>query len=400
MSSPKTLSVQTSSNDSNGHDGNNISGNGGSGGSGAPDSASEAARILRQTAAALLASADKLDSLSASVTAPAATITAAATESASPPPVLASLSSDGLMDDMEQLSLGGWHSTTTTRAGSPMPAPAFTHLEPFGCALSPAYRASDGFRLAIALLNYALGELAPSNISSIGSTVGNLSERRWDQALSAESLHAPSRQLNWRRGRLASSGRIVFSAVGKSGHIATKIAATLSSLGCPAIFVHATEMLHGDMGRIVPGQDALVLLSQSGETAEVVAVANEIRSWMGSAMSGNGVGHGEAHERIPAPTVSTTLALATGDALAIALAKQRGVTKDDFARFHPGGALGRALSSNAPTPRLTAVRVSSERSASAMGSPLVRSVSETAPALASTKLKEYLPSFAQNSPSS
>lgn len=157
---------------------------------------------------------------------------------------------------------------------------------------------------------------------------------------------------------LQCSGRVVVSGIGKSGHIARKIAATLASTGTPALFVHAAEALHGDLGMITE-HDALIAISNSGEAAEFLAIIPIIRR-MGAkliAITGNAQSslakladiHLDAHvdkEACPlnlAPTASTTATLALGDALAVALLDARGFREEDFARSHPGGALGRRL---------------------------------------------------------
>ncbi|HVL77229.1 MAG TPA: KpsF/GutQ family sugar-phosphate isomerase [Noviherbaspirillum sp.] len=157
---------------------------------------------------------------------------------------------------------------------------------------------------------------------------------------------------------LQCSGRVVVSGIGKSGHIARKIAATLASTGTPALFVHAAEALHGDLGMITEN-DALIAISNSGEAAEFLAIIPILRR-MGAkliAITGNEDSRlarlADIHlnarvtkEACPlnlAPTASTTAALALGDALAVALLDARGFREEDFARSHPGGALGRRL---------------------------------------------------------
>lgn len=157
---------------------------------------------------------------------------------------------------------------------------------------------------------------------------------------------------------LACQGRVVVTGMGKSGHIANKIAATLASTGTPAFFVHPGEASHGDLGMITPG-DVVLALSNSGETNEVTALLPLLKR-MGTpliSMTGR-VGstlarHADAHldagverEACPldlAPTSSTTAALALGDALAVALLEARGFTAEQFALSHPGGSLGRRL---------------------------------------------------------
>ncbi len=153
-------------------------------------------------------------------------------------------------------------------------------------------------------------------------------------------------------------GRVVLSGMGKSGHIAHKIAATLASTGTPAFFVHPGEASHGDMGMIL-ADDVLLAISNSGETDELLTILPMLKR-KGIAlivMSGNeGSSLGRiadvhidvsvSEEACPlglAPTASTTAALAMGDALAIALLEARGFTADDFARSHPAGSLGRRL---------------------------------------------------------
>jgi len=157
-------------------------------------------------------------------------------------------------------------------------------------------------------------------------------------------------------GRL--EGRIVCTGVGKSGHVARKIAATLASTGQPALFIHATEASHGDLGMIGPA-DAILALSKSGETrelADVVAYAKRfgIPLLAITEAADSALGRAadillalpkapEAAQAVDAPTTSTTLQIALGDALAVALLEQRGFTRTDFGVFHPGGKLGAAL---------------------------------------------------------
>ena len=157
---------------------------------------------------------------------------------------------------------------------------------------------------------------------------------------------------------LAARGRVVVSGVGKSGHIGRKLAATFASTGTPAVFVHAAEAAHGDLGMITPA-DVVVALSYSGETAELLTVVPILKR-EGTpliAISGHATSslarHADVHldvhvekEACPlnlAPTSSTTAMLALGDALAIACLDARGFGAADFARSHPGGALGRRL---------------------------------------------------------
>jgi len=153
-------------------------------------------------------------------------------------------------------------------------------------------------------------------------------------------------------------GRVTVSGIGKSGHIARKIASTMSSTGTPAYFVHPAEASHGDLG-MVTRDDVFVALSNSGETAELLAIVPLIKrqgarliAFTGNAESS--LAHqadvhlyaGAEKEACPlnlAPTASTTAALALGDALAVALMQAKGFSRDEFARSHPGGALGRKL---------------------------------------------------------
>jgi arabinose-5-phosphate isomerase len=157
---------------------------------------------------------------------------------------------------------------------------------------------------------------------------------------------------------LAAGGRVIVTGMGKSGHIGGKIAATLASTGTPAFFMHAAEASHGDIGMITR-DDVLLALSNSGETAEVllliphcsrlgvpvIAITGNAKSTLARAASVH-LDVSVAEEACPlnlAPTASTTATLAIGDALAVALLEARGFTPQDFARSHPGGALGRKL---------------------------------------------------------
>ena len=157
---------------------------------------------------------------------------------------------------------------------------------------------------------------------------------------------------------LACRGRVIVTGMGKSGHIAGKIAATLASTGTPSFFMHAAEASHGDIGMITR-EDALLAISNSGETAEVllliphvsrlgvplIGVTGNPKSSLARAASVH-LDVSVAEEACPlnlAPTASTTVTLALGDALAVALLEARGFTSQDFARSHPGGALGRKL---------------------------------------------------------
>lgn len=157
---------------------------------------------------------------------------------------------------------------------------------------------------------------------------------------------------------LACRGRVVVSGMGKSGHVGSKIAATLASTGTPAFFMHPGEASHGDLGMIAP-DDVVLALSNSGESNEIVSIVPLIKRRGAKliAMTGNPgstmAREADVHlnaavdkEACPlnlAPTASTTAALALGDALAVALLDARGFSADDFARTHPGGSLGRRL---------------------------------------------------------
>ena len=160
------------------------------------------------------------------------------------------------------------------------------------------------------------------------------------------------------RALLACRGRVVVTGMGKSGHVGGKIAATLASTGTPAFFMHPAEASHGDLGMIT-ADDAVLALSNSGESAEIVAIVPALkrRGARLVSMTGNAASTlareadihldaSVAQEACPhnlAPTASTTAALALGDALAVATLLARGFTAEDFARTHPGGALGRRL---------------------------------------------------------
>jgi arabinose-5-phosphate isomerase len=153
-------------------------------------------------------------------------------------------------------------------------------------------------------------------------------------------------------------GRVIVSGIGKSGHIARKIASTMASTGTPAYFVHPAEASHGDLGMITR-DDVLIALSNSGESAELLTIVPLIKregakliAFTGdpqSSLAKEADAHldaGVAQEACPlnlAPTASTTAALALGDALAIALLDAKGFGSEDFARSHPGGSLGRRL---------------------------------------------------------
>ena len=154
-------------------------------------------------------------------------------------------------------------------------------------------------------------------------------------------------------------GRIIVTGMGKSGHIARKIAATLASTGSPSFFVHPAEASHGDLGMMTP-RDAVIAISNSGNTAELndiilyasqnglplIGITKNADSFLGKHCD-HLLLQPQIHEACPldcAPTSSTTVQIALGDALAMCLLTARGFSKEDFRRFHPGGSLGQKLS--------------------------------------------------------
>ena len=160
------------------------------------------------------------------------------------------------------------------------------------------------------------------------------------------------------RAMLNCPGRIVLTGVGKSALIAAKISATFNSTGTPALFMHAADAVHGDLGMIRSG-DVVLCISQSGNTPEIkllvpllksaghllIGLCGQKNSFLGT-HADHFLSSAVVSEACPlhlAPTTSTTAQLAMGDALAICLIEERGFTRDDFARFHPGGALGKKL---------------------------------------------------------
>jgi arabinose-5-phosphate isomerase len=156
----------------------------------------------------------------------------------------------------------------------------------------------------------------------------------------------------------ASSGRVIVAGVGKSGLIGRKIAATMTSTGTPATFLHPTESVHGDLG-IVSSSDVAILISKSGETDELLPLLEQLKRlgvrtvaitaksestlarhadvWLDASVKEEACPHDLA------PTTSTTVTLALGDALAVALLEVKGFRREDFARLHPGGSLGKQL---------------------------------------------------------
>lgn len=157
---------------------------------------------------------------------------------------------------------------------------------------------------------------------------------------------------------LASKGRVVVTGIGKSANIATKIVATLNSTGTPAIFMHAADAIHGDLG-IIQQDDVVICISKSGNTPEIkvlvpliknsnnkiIAITGNKDSFLGTHadFTLNTYVEKEACPNNLAPTTSTTAQLVMGDALAVCLLKMKGFTDEDFAKYHPGGALGKRL---------------------------------------------------------
>jgi len=153
-------------------------------------------------------------------------------------------------------------------------------------------------------------------------------------------------------------GKLILMGIGKSGHVAQKISATLSSTGTPSFFIHPTEAAHGDLG-MIDKKDAILILSNSGETKEIIEILPALKRCAGNVFtltnnSDSTIAKGGeiniaitvSEEACPldlAPTSSTTLAMVFGDALAVSLLEHRGFTKDDFAKSHPAGQLGKKL---------------------------------------------------------
>lgn len=179
-----------------------------------------------------------------------------------------------------------------------------------------------------------------------------------------QALTALSQQLDARQYAVAlkmmleCKGHVILSGMGKSGHVGRKMSATMASTGTPSFFIHPAEAFHGDLGMITP-YDLLILISTSGETDEILKLIPSLKNFGNRivAITNNGQStlakHADAvlelhmaSEACPnnlAPTTSTTLTMAIGDALAIALMEKRHFRSDDFARYHPGGSLGRRL---------------------------------------------------------
>src|ERR1700744_4075264 len=207
----------------------------------------------------------------------------------------------------------------------------------------------------------------PSPMTAVAAAVfpdgADLDVARSVLAIEAAGLRALAAALDEQFGRAVDlldgiTGRVVVSGMGKSGPVARKIAATLASTGPPALFVHPAEASHGDLGMIVAG-DAVLALSNSGETAELADLVEHSRRFALplvaiTARPGSTLANAadvalvlpSAAEACPmglAPTTSTTMQMALGDALAVALLTRRGVTEAAFRQFHPGGRLGTRL---------------------------------------------------------
>jgi arabinose-5-phosphate isomerase len=206
--------------------------------------------------------------------------------------------------------------------------------------------------------------VTPSTALSLkDDTQGGLASARRVLRLEAAGIEALSRTLDERFGRALDliehvTGRVIVTGMGKSGHVARKVAATLASTGSPAVFVHPAEASHGDLGMITE-HDAVIAFSNSGETAELadlvtyckrfsiplIAVTGRLNSALAEASTVTLL-LPESPEACPmglAPTTSTTVMLALGDALAVALLERKGFSADDFHVLHPGGKLGRRL---------------------------------------------------------
>ncbi len=200
--------------------------------------------------------------------------------------------------------------------------------------------------------------ITPAAAIAAGQETIRSEARALDQL--AEALAGPLKEPFLHAARLLAEarGRVIVSGMGKSGHIARKIAATLASTGTPAVFVHPAEASHGDLGMIVE-KDCVLAISRSGETLELSDLLYHCRRIHvpiigmtfkpGSSLANASTAAlvlpdcGEASEEAPAPTISTTMCMALGDALAVALLKARGFTADHFGAIHPGGKLGAAL---------------------------------------------------------
>jgi len=191
-----------------------------------------------------------------------------------------------------------------------------------------------------------INQIAQRTISEEAAAIGQLSSFLTDDFAKCVSLI------------LGTEGRVIVTGIGKSANIAAKIVSTFNSTGTPAIFMHAADAIHGDLGMIRPG-DAIICLSKSGDTPEIKVLVPLLKL-MGNKLIGlvgnvdsylarnadlviNSTVDREACPNNLAPTASTTAQLVMGDALAVALLECRGFTQEDFARYHPGGALGKRL---------------------------------------------------------
>jgi arabinose-5-phosphate isomerase len=206
-------------------------------------------------------------------------------------------------------------------------------------------------------------ETAPPEPAAPAAPTGDLAAAQRVLALASDALASMARGLDGQFSRaldalLAVRGRVVVTGMGKSGHVARKIAATLASTGTPAQFVHPAEASHGDLGMITT-DDAVLALSNSGETAELWDIVSHARRLGIPLLAMTAAADSElaraastalllpaASEACPhglAPTTSTTMMIALGDALAISLMERRGISADAFRLYHPRGALGRRL---------------------------------------------------------
>jgi len=211
----------------------------------------------------------------------------------------------------------------------------------------------------MSMLDQQCNDLSQIAVDSplIESVQRTLSEQ--GQALTALSQQLDARQYAVAlKMMLECKGHVILSGMGKSGHVGRKMSATMASTGTPSFFIHPAEAFHGDLGMITP-YDLLILISASGETDEILKLIPSLKNFGNRivAITNNGQStlakHADAvlelhmaSEACPnnlAPTTSTTLTMAIGDALAIALMEKRHFRSDDFARYHPGGSLGRRL---------------------------------------------------------
>ncbi|WP_342639145.1 KpsF/GutQ family sugar-phosphate isomerase [Vibrio metschnikovii] len=196
-----------------------------------------------------------------------------------------------------------------------------------------------------------------SQMSAIDSVVNTFYQQAQALSLMAQQIEHQQyhRAIDY---MLGCKGHVIICGMGKSGHVGRKIAATLASTGTPSFFLHPSEAFHGDLGMITK-DDVLILISNSGETDEVLQLIPSLKSFGNRVIAITGREHSTlannadatlllvaTEESCPnnlAPTTSTTLTIALGDALAVALMNERQFQPNDFARFHPGGSLGRRL---------------------------------------------------------